>query len=189
MRSFILAAALLIAAASSISAQSTDSAVRQCWSEFVGADSAGRAAGILSRRQIVATRLVGAPPSIDGRLDESAWCQSGANASPSVLFGFVQSRPVPTAAASVRTEARVLYDDAAIYVAVRAYDPVPDSLLAPLLRRDDEGQSDWVFAEFDSRRDRRTSFAFGLNPRGVQADGMYFDDRGYDSAWDGVWDG
>lgn len=189
MRPISLVVAFLAASACRAFAQSTDSPVRHCWSDFIAADSA-RSADLLGRRRIAATRLSGAAPRIDGRLDDAAWCQRGPDAiAAAVAVNFSQSRPVPSAASTLRAEARVLYDDAAIYVAVRLYDSAPDSVLAPLLRRDDEGQSDWVFAEFDSRHDRRTSFAFGLNPRGVQADGMYFDDRSYDSAWDGVWDG
>ncbi len=122
-------------------------------------------------------------PVIDGRLDDEVW------ASAPVATRMVQSRPDPGAEAHMRTEARFAYDDRALYVAVRAYDPSPEMILAPFVRRDDETTSDWVFVEIDSRHDRRTGFDFGLNPRGVQVDGMWMDDIIYDPTWDAVWEG
>ncbi|MEO8620865.1 MAG: DUF5916 domain-containing protein [bacterium] len=123
-----------------------------------------------------------APPHIDGRLDDSAWHDAP------VLSDFVQSRPRPGAAANLRTEVRILFDDAALYVGVRAFDPHPDSIIAPYPRRDDEGASDWIFVEIDSRHDHRTAVSLGVNPRGVQVDGLWSDDVNYDPAWNGVWE-
>jgi hypothetical protein len=76
-----------------------------------------------------------------------------------------------------------------VYVAVRLFDPSPDSVLAPYPRRDDENTSDWVFVEVDTRFDRRSGYSFGLNPRGVQVDGTWSNDVDYDVAWNGVWSG
>jgi hypothetical protein len=122
-------------------------------------------------------------PVIDGRLDEAIW----AEARP--ITRLMQSRPDPGTEARMRTEARVLYDDRALYVGIRLFDPTPQGILAPFVRRDDETTSDWAFVEIDSRHDRRTAFDFGLNPRGVQVDGMWMDDINYDSTWDAVWEG
>lgn len=72
---------------------------------------------------------------------------------------------------------------------MRLLDPAPHSIVAPYPRRDDETTSDWVFVELDSRHDRRTAFSFGLNPRGVQVDGVWFGDTEYDTAWNAVWQG
>jgi hypothetical protein len=74
-----------------------------------------------------------------------------------------------------------MYDDAAVYVAVRLFDPSPDSVLAPYPRRDDENTSDWVFVEVDTRFDRRSGYSFGLNPRGVQVDGTWSNDVDFDT--------
>ncbi|HET7617221.1 MAG TPA: DUF5916 domain-containing protein, partial [Vicinamibacterales bacterium] len=120
-------------------------------------------------------------PLIDGRLDDRAWT-AAAEAS-----GFIQGRPVPGAASTLRTTARVLVDATTVYVAVQLDDPNPAGIRAPFLRRDNEGLSDWVFVEFDSRRDRRSAFSFGLNPRGVQVDGVFTDDVNYDVEWNAVW--
>jgi hypothetical protein len=132
-----------------------------------------------------AIRAADAPAemNVDGRLDEPAWAQAARAAD------FMQSRPVPGAAARLRTEARVLVNADALYVGVRLYDENPIGIVAPYLRRDNEGQSDWVFVEVDSRGDRRSAFSFGLNPRGVQVDGVFADDVNYDTEWNGTWQG
>ena len=121
--------------------------------------------------------------SIDGVLDEAAW----AAATPSA--DFTQSYPKVGAKATDPTEVRVLYDDAALYVGVRMFDSHPDSIAAQLARRDASGiYSDWLHVMVDSYRDRRTSFRFSVNPRGVQKDVLEFDDRnGEDLNWDAVW--
>ena len=136
-----------------------------------------------SHRSLVASRVRGAAPVIDGRLDDPVW--DGA----AVATDLVQRRPNPGALATVATEARILYDADALYFGVRLHDPAPSTIVAPFPRRDDETTSDWVFVEIDSRHDRRTAFSFGLNPRGVQVDGVFFDDSSYDVAWNGVWRG
>ena len=142
-----------------------------------------RARAALERRAMRAERLRGPAPAIDGRLEDVAWC----GAAPA--GDFVQSRPAPGALATLPSIARVLYDDDAVYVGVRLFDPHPDSIEAPYPRRDDEVTSDWVFVELDTRFDRRSGFSFGLNPRGVQVDGTWWDDVTYDPAWNGVWQG
>lgn len=113
----------------------------------------------LARPTLQATRT-SAEIRVDGRLNEDAWQQAP------VATDFVQSRPNPGKPASERTEARVLYDERAVYVAMRMYDR-PDSIAAQLTRRDGVGgYSDWAQVVLDSYFDRRTSFSFGVNPRG-----------------------
>jgi len=137
---------------------------------------------LLERRSLDALRLSGAPPVIDGRLDEPVWSQAP------VATGFIQSKPNPGAAAALRSEARVLVDEEAIYVGLTYFDPEPEKILTPLARRDDETVSDWAFVEIDSRHDRRSGFSFGVNPRGVQVDGLWTNDTQYDSSWNAVWE-
>lgn len=135
----------------------------------------------LARPTLQATRT-SAEIRVDGRLNEDAWQQAP------VATDFVQSRPNPGKPASERTEARVLYDERAVYVAMRMYDR-PDSIAAQLTRRDGVGgYSDWAQVVLDSYFDRRTSFSFGVNPRGVKLDGQQFNDTGDDLGWNAVWD-
>ena len=122
-------------------------------------------------------------PRIDGVLEESAW------ATAEVARDFVQQQPDPGAAASQSTEARVLYDEKAVYVGMRMYDTRPDSIAAQLARRDAFGiYSDWAHVMLDSYHDRRTAFRFSVNPRGVKQDIYHFDDSNEDASWDAVWE-
>ena len=76
-----------------------------------------------------ATRA-GSAIRLDGDLSDAAWMEA------SVIRDFVQREPTEGAPPTHRTEARVLYDDVAIYVGVRAFDSEPDRILAFLTRRD-----------------------------------------------------
>ncbi|MEX0980267.1 MAG: DUF5916 domain-containing protein, partial [Gemmatimonadota bacterium] len=129
-----------------------------------------------------AVRLTTAAPDIDGVLDDEAWRTAP------VADGFVQFRPREGIRASQPTEARVLYGDDALYVAIRAYDAAPDSIVGQLTRRDESSYSDWLWVMIDSYLDRRTAFRFGVNPLGVKRDIYHFDDTGEDSGWNAVWD-
>ena len=101
---------------------------------------------------------------------------------------FMQSQPAPGEASRLHTSFRVVFDDAALYIGVRLDDPAAWAIQAPVGRRDDENASDWCFVEIDSRRDRRTAFSLGVNPAGVQVDGMFLDDTTYDASWNGIWE-
>ncbi|MFL5617297.1 MAG: carbohydrate binding family 9 domain-containing protein, partial [Gemmatimonadaceae bacterium] len=122
------------------------------------------------------------PPSIDGRDDDAAW----RDATP--ITEFRQFDPVEDAEPSMPTEARVTYDDAHLYLFVRAYDPRPDSIIALLSRRDVRTASDQIKVMIDSYHDRRTGFEFAVNPAGVKRDYYAYDDGAEDVSWDAVWD-
>ena len=121
---------------------------------------------------------------VDGRLDEVAW------RSADLATEFIQQRPTPGAAATLATEARVMFDAQALYVSMRMIDPRPDSLLAPLGRRDYDGYGDWAHVLVDSYHDRKTGFHFAVNPAGTRRDAMISNDQEWqaDVSWDAVWD-
>src|SRR5262245_61209820 len=79
-------------------------------------------------RVLRAVRLVGPPPSIDGRLDDPAW------SSAPVATDFIQLQPQPGAIARWPTEVRIAYDDEMLYVGARLYDAHPDSIVRQLSR-------------------------------------------------------
>ena len=120
---------------------------------------------------------------LDGILDEQDWSLAG------VATHFTQRYPDPGKPATYQTEVRVLYDDDAIYVGARMYDAHPDSIVAPMARRDPQDiYSDWFDVIFDSYHDRRTGFRFGVNPAGTKLDVYHFNDGDDDDAWDARWD-
>ncbi|MES2305585.1 MAG: DUF5916 domain-containing protein [Gemmatimonadota bacterium] len=121
-------------------------------------------------------------PRLDGRLDDAAWAQA------TPITGFVQRTPDWNQPGTERTEARVLYGPDALYVGVRAFDREPDKILAPLTRRDEPSASDRITLYIDSWHDRRTAFAFSVNPAGVKIDQYVYDDFNFDPSWDATWE-
>jgi len=123
-----------------------------------------------------------AAPTLDGRLDDAAWAAADSSG------GFIQRDPDEGKPASFPTVVRVAFDDAAVYVALRAYDPEPGKVTAQLTRRDQDSSSDWLMVAFDSRHDLRTAYAFAVNPAGVKRDFIVADGSGDDAGWDAVWE-
>jgi hypothetical protein len=151
-----------------------------------GRDSSGPAVGASSAAAAVpsmrATRKEGAI-TLDGRIDEAEWQRAEGSRN------FTQSWPKPGEPGTEATEVRVLYDNDAIYVAVRALDSRPDSIAAQLARRDASGiYSDWIHVIIDSYYDRRTAYRFSVNPKGVKKDVANSNDNNEDANWDAVWE-
>ncbi|MBN2361885.1 MAG: carbohydrate binding family 9 domain-containing protein [Deltaproteobacteria bacterium] len=131
-------------------------------------------------RELRATR-VDLPPRIDGELAETCWQQAP------VADGFVQSYPRSGAKPTYLTDFRVLYDDSALYFAIRCQDPEPEKIVARITRRDRWVESDRVRINLDSKFDRRTAFFFAVNAAGVKVDGTIEDDSWESTDWDGIW--
>jgi hypothetical protein len=122
------------------------------------------------------------PIHVDGHLDEAAW------AGAPVITGFTSASPVE-GQADPGTEARLLYDDTALYVGFVVHTAAP--VTAPITRRDQTLLHDWVGIVLDTYEDGQRAFTFRVTPRGVQADGIYLESDGDlwnpDLSWDGVW--
>ena len=132
------------------------------------------------KKQYTATQIT-IPPVIDGILDEESW-QSGTWAD-----GFTQNQPYNGRPETQRTEFKILFDENNLYVAIKAYDTSPDSIVNRLTRRD-ETDGDLVGIIFDSFHDLRTGFLFGVSSSGVKYDQMFTNDNGNgDSSWDPNW--
>ncbi|WP_143149546.1 DUF5916 domain-containing protein [Rhodothermus profundi] len=120
---------------------------------------------------------------LDGRIEEAAWQQAPAATT------FWQREPHDGQPATERTEVRVLYDNAALYVGFVCYDREPDRILRRLARRDRMVVADWVGVLIDSYRDRKTAFAFLVNAAGTQADFLILNDgNAEDFNWDALWE-
>src|SRR5688572_33480650 len=76
------------------------------------------------------------PIVVDGRFNEEIWQQAPA------ISEFQQREPAEGQPPTQRTEARMAYDDQALYVAVRAFDNDPDKLVGILTRRDQRSPSE-----------------------------------------------
>jgi hypothetical protein len=120
---------------------------------------------------------------LDGHLDEAVW----AEARP--ITDFIQKEPVEGGSPSYPTDVRIVYSTEALYVGVRvAADP--QAIQAPMSRRDDVEQAEYVMISLDTYHDLRTAYAFGVTASGVRVDRYYpsDDENNYDSGFDPVWD-
>ena len=104
--------------------------------------------------------------AIDGRLDEPAWSKAAR------LGGFSEYQPADSRPASERTEVLIWFSPKALHVGVVASDSVPGSVRANVAERDNISNDDWVRVYLDTFNDRRRAFIFGVNPLGVQEDGV-----------------
>ena len=110
---------------------------------------------------------------VDGNLDDPAWTQA------LLVDTFYETAFGDNRPPSVRTAARLMYDDHFLYVAVECDDPEPSRIRAPYVDRDQVfGEQDNFVVFLDPHNDRQTAQEFRVNPRGIQADGIYYDADG-----------
>ncbi len=122
-----------------------------------------------------------AAPVIDGSIEDEAW-QAGEWSG-----DFTQFQPHNGARPAQETEFKILFDDNNIYVAIKAYDLKPDSVVRRISRRDN-GDGDFVGISFDSYNDRQTGFTMLTNAAGVKNDFIWSrDGQVEDDTWDPIW--
>jgi len=123
------------------------------------------------------------PIELDGRLDEPAWRAA------SPITDFHQKEPVEGVAPTQRTEVRFLYDGETLYVGARMYDDDPEAVVARLVRRDADADSDLLIITFDTFLDHVGQAQFTINPRGVRGDAYGPGGSDLDSSWNPIWQG
>jgi hypothetical protein len=142
--------------------------------------SAGTFGQTPEKKKYNATYITSAP-SIDGVLDDEAWTQG------EWMDDFVQHEPYNGGAAAQRTEFKILFDNDNLYVAFKAFDTSPDSIVNRLTRRD-QADGDLVGIIVDSYHDLRTAFLFGVSSAGVKYDLVFSNDgQNEDPSWDPNW--
>ena len=132
------------------------------------------------QKRIEATRVT-EPPVLDGRLDDAAWTAVRPD------DRFTQNFPDEGRPPTERTEVRVIYDDRALYIAVRCHDREPAKIVERLTRRDRETDADKIAVDVDSHGDRTDAYHFEVNVSGVLTDAQRFNDTDYNPDWDGLW--
>ena len=115
----------------------------------------------------VVTRITGAPPIIDGRLDDEAWSLG------EPLTAFFQREPVEGDPVSERTEVRIVSDGEALYLGAWLYDRNPDEIVSGERLRDANIQvADHFGIILDTYRDRQNGFVFATTPSSIEYDGQ-----------------
>ena len=104
---------------------------------------------------------------LDGIMNEEAWKQAD------VADRFNQYFPYDTSLANAQTEVRMTYDDDYVYVIAVMHNLGPREYITPSLRRDFRGRGyDGFTVVLDTYKDRTNAFVFGVNPYGVQREGL-----------------
>ena len=147
-----------------------------CLAVLCGALAApsARAAG----RPSITVARTGDPLRIDGALDEPAW----ANAP--VISDFQLLLPREGEAPDESTAVRVLVDEQRMVFGI--WCSARRGLRASLTPRDQITDGDHISMHLDTQGDGQRAYIFGVNPYGVQLDGILTTDP--DFKWDAVWD-
>jgi hypothetical protein len=133
-------------------------------------------------RPILTAGVIEGSINVDGRLDDAAWRMVPVGA------GFVQGEPVEGIPAEQDTEVRFAFSGDALYVAARMHDDDPDGIADQLVRRDEQGQFDFIRVQLDPNLDRRTGYVFQVSAANVQRDEYLYNDQRMDDAWNAVWE-
>jgi hypothetical protein len=121
------------------------------------------------------------PPTIDGVINADEWAPGDWNGD------FIQYQPDDGKPATQKTEFKILFDENNVYVAIKAYDTSPDSIVRRVTRRDNI-DGDFVGVAFDSYHDLRTAFVFFVNAAGAKTDEIISNDGdNEDTTWDPIW--
>ena len=102
---------------------------------------------------------------VDGQLSEAEW------SSAALLTGFSQFFPNDGVAAKDSTEVLVWYSATELHVGIRAF-AAPGTVRATLADRDKITQDDNVQLFLGTYADSRQALVFGVNPLGIQSDGV-----------------
>ena len=131
------------------------------------------------------------PIFIDGIMDEGVWEEAD------VADGFNQYFPFDTTEAMAPTEVRMTYDDDNIYLIAIMRNLGPREYVVPSLRRDFRGEAyDNFSLVLDTYKDKTNAFVFGVNPYGVQREGLIVEGGnsqrrrgggGFSLTWDNKW--
>lgn len=127
------------------------------------------------------------PIVLDGVLDEEIWTNSeGWNGN------FKQYFPSDTSESKIKTRVKIAFDENNLYIAAVMENLGPRKYVSTSLRRDFRGeQNDAIVFVLDTFNDKTNAFSFGINPYGVQREGLISNGgaRSVDLslAWDNKW--
>jgi hypothetical protein len=133
-------------------------------------------------QRTVNARWAASPITVDGVLDEEAWATTEATGN------FYQNFPNDTSYAVTQTLVRITFDQNFVYVGAECFDDRPQQrYVITSLRRDFSTTSDFFQIVIDPFRDKLNGFVFGVNPLGVQQEGMISFGVDIDWGWDNKW--
>src|SRR5262245_5974703 len=143
---------------------------------------AGQESRVDTRKQAQASRVETGSIRLDGRLDDEAWQRA------IPITDFQQAEPVERAETTDHLEIRFVYDDTALWIGARMDSRT--GIQAPMSRRDDGDQADYIQIELDTYLDHRTAYMFGVTASGGRLDHFHPSDNqsDVDTQFDPVWE-
>ena len=148
--------------------------------------SAAPSSSAAGTKRAGAVRVADGSLKLDGRLDDAAW----QSATP--VTDFRQAEPTEGAAPTDTMEVRFAYDSDALWVGARLRNVATPGgrLPAPMSRRDDGDQAEYLQIELDTYHDRRTAYMFGVTASGVRLDHFHPTDNenDVDAEFNPVWE-
>lgn len=138
----------------------------------------------LQKKEYTTVRI-SSPPKIDAVLDDSCWMNIA------IATDFIQTEPNPGLASNVKTEVKLVYDNAAIYICAMMYDPHPDSILCELSKHDNVffgPNADAFGLLIDAYQDGQNGVFLGVTTCNVQTDTKVSDPDNFDDSWNVAWE-
>lgn len=115
-------------------------------------------------------------------MDESIWNKT---VTPTQ---FTQFKPNNGEKSAFKTAVELVYDDNALYLSARLYDPEPQEIRREFGKRDDFNRNtDWFGVLIDPYNSGQNAFTFFVSAAGVQGD-YYINGDNWDGNWDAVWE-
>ena len=130
------------------------------------------------------TKVTGAKPVMDGRLDEDFWMKQGEWSD-----RFVQIIPYERKIPASPTRVKLFYDNKYIYVGVYCKDSHPEKMIRFIGNRDDNSMGDLISVAFDTYHDYRAAPEFNINLGGNKTDLVVTDKLNVNLSWNAVWEG
>ena len=126
------------------------------------------------------TQSITSAIQIDGQLQEPIWR--------SVPWGtdFHQTEPHNGASPTFQTQFKILHDQHNLYVGIKAFDHVPDSIIVADSPRD-FFVGDYVEINIDSDLDRQDAFSFTVTAGGIRGDEFIRTSDHWDNDWNPKW--
>ena len=119
----------------------------------------------------------------DGKLDEPFWQQAA------ILELPYEIDPGDNIPASVKTKAYMVDSGNSFRVAIEAFDPEPEKILAYLRNRDSAFGDDFAGFRVDTFDTEQRAYEFFLSARGVQMDLTYDESsKNEDDSWNAIWE-
>jgi hypothetical protein len=128
------------------------------------------------------SRKTALPVTIDGNMDEDIWKAI------EPVKDFYMVFPFDSSYAKTKTEVYTCFDQNNLYFAAVCYDEFPDKpYVVTSLKRDYSGVTDFFGVYIDPFGDGTNGFEFGVNPLGVQREGLISFGSDWSFDWDNKW--